>query len=72
MVKVFPSLLNWMLKSRVSDSSFSPPALACLTTKRVTGRTAPRSTCRNSDQPSAHHASARPAATLPFTALSGP
>ena len=36
-----------MLNSRVSDSSSSPPALACFTTKRFTGRVAPRSTCRN-------------------------
>ncbi len=36
-----------MLNSRVSDSSSSPPALACFTTKRATGRVAPRSTCRN-------------------------
>ena len=43
-VKAFPSVLTWMLNSRVSDSSSSPPALACFTTKRFTGRGVPRST----------------------------
>ena len=71
-MKLLPSLLSWMLKSRVSASSFSPPALACFTTKRVTGRTAPRSTCRNKGPSLAHHRSASPPATLPFTAFSGP
>ncbi len=71
-VKPLPSWLTWMLNSRVSDSSSSPPALACFTTKRFTGRTVPRSTWRNNGQSSEHHLSWTPPAVLPLTAFSGP
>ncbi len=71
-VKDFPSRLTWMLNPDVSDSSLSPPALACLTMKRLTRVGAPRSTCRNKGQSSAQNLSASPPATLPFTAFSGP
>src|SRR4029453_6050660 len=71
-LKFLPSVLTWMLKSRVSDSSLSPPALACFTTKRFTGRAAPRSTCRKKGQSEAHQPSAFPPATLPLKAFSGP
>ena len=40
-VQLTPSVLTWMLKSRVFDAGLSPPASACLTTKRATVLVAP-------------------------------
>src|SRR5690349_20234269 len=71
-VQVAPSRLVWMVKSRVFQPVFSPPAPACLTTNLFTLWLAPRSTWRNLLLPREHHLSLLPPETEPLTALAGP
>src|SRR5688572_25441326 len=67
-----PFWLTAIVKSRVFQAVFSPPAPACLTTNRLRVELWPRSTCSHFDAPSEHHLSPLPPDTLPLTALAGP
>src|SRR5260370_25997065 len=70
-LKFVPSVLNWMLKSRVLLRKSSPPAPACSNTKRPTVRLLPRSTCKYGRGSEEHHLSAGPPSALPLNALPG-
>src|SRR5687767_168827 len=71
-VQAVPLVLTWMVKSRVFQAVFSPPAPACLTTTWLTVWVEPRSTCSHLLVPCEHHLSRLPPVVLPLTAFAGP
>src|SRR5690348_11772043 len=61
-----------MVNALVLNAACSPPAPACLTTRRVRVCAEPRSTCSHDGPAAEQNLSVLPPVTLPLTALSGP
>src|ERR1035438_5559669 len=70
-VKVLPSVETWILKARVFQSLFSPPAPACRRMMLEILWFEPRSTCNHLESSAEHHLSPVPPETLPLKACAG-